>query len=94
MPETDAALQALASARWRRAIPLTIAVVVIYFGFISLIAFDKPLLGTIVAPGLSLGIILGAVVIIASWLLTWSYIRWANSTYDAELARIKARLQR
>jgi uncharacterized membrane protein (DUF485 family) len=93
MPETDAALHVLATARWRRAIPLTIAVVAIYFGFICLIAFDKPLLGTIIVPGLSLGILLGALVIVASWLLTWSYIRWANGIYDPELARIKERLQ-
>ena len=32
---------------------------VIYVGFILLIAFNKPLLGTVLVPGLSLGILLG-----------------------------------
>ena len=63
--------------------------IVIYFGFILLIAFNKPLMGGLVAPGLSLGILLGALVIVASWVLTWLYVRWANSYYDRELAEIR-----
>jgi uncharacterized membrane protein (DUF485 family) len=42
-----------------------------------------------VTPGLSLGILLGALVIIASWLLTWIYVRWANVHYDRELHDIR-----
>lgn len=56
---------------------------VIYFGFILLVAFDKPLLGTLVAPGLSLGLVLGVLVIVAAWVLTWIYVRWANRHDDA-----------
>jgi uncharacterized membrane protein (DUF485 family) len=40
-------------------------------------------------PGLTLGILLGALVIVASWLLTWIYVRWANGVYDAGLAKLK-----
>ena len=83
--EPEDRLQALARRRWNVALRLTIAMIVIYFGFILLIAFDKPLLATPVTPGLSLGILLGALVIVASWLLTWSYVRWANQRYDREL---------
>ena len=50
-----------------------------------LIAYDKPLLAKAVVPGLSLGILLGALVIVASWLLTWIYVRWANTSYDHAL---------
>jgi uncharacterized membrane protein (DUF485 family) len=89
--DRDARLRALAAARWRVALALTLAMVAIYFGFIALIAFRKPLLGALVAPGLSLGILLGALVIVASWLLTWVYVRWANRRYDVELARLGAR---
>jgi len=64
--------------------------IILYFGFILLIAFNKPLMGRLVAPGLSLGILLGALVIVVSWLLTWVYIRWANRHYDRELADIRA----
>ncbi len=82
-------LRALHRARWRLALGLTAGVVVIYFGFILLIAYRRDVLATLLAPGLSLGILLGALVIVASWLLTWFYVRWANSTYDSELERIR-----
>ncbi len=82
-------LRALAAARWRMSLGLTLAMVVLYFGFIALIAFNKPLLATRLAPGLSLGILLGALVIVVSWLLTWLYVSWANRRYDVELHRLK-----
>ena len=63
--------------------------VVVYFGFVSLIAFDKPLLGLRITPGLTLGILLGVLVIASSWLLTWVYVRWANTRYDAELHNLR-----
>ena len=82
-------LGALHRARWRVALTLTGAVVVVYFGFILLIAYRRDLLAARLGPGLSVGIVLGALVIVASWLLTWFYVRWANSTYDTELERIR-----
>ncbi len=82
-------LRALARTRWRVAISLTALMVVVYFGFILLIAYAKPLMATLVVPGLSLGILLGAIVIAASWLLTYAYIRWANRRYDPELERLR-----
>ena len=81
-------LQALARARARIATVLTVAMILLYFGFVLLIAYNKPLLATRVVPGLSLGILLGALVIVASWLLTWFYVRWANTHYDTALASI------
>ena len=86
--DRESRLQELARRRWSVAISLTIVMIVIYFGFILLIAYDKPLLATPVTPGLTLGILLGALVIVASWLLSWAYMRWANSNYDHELKEI------
>lgn len=85
---SDARLRALAARRTRFAIALMATMIVIYFGFILLIAFNKELMGRLLVPGLSLGILLGALVIVASWLLTWIYVRWANTHYDRELAEI------
>jgi uncharacterized membrane protein (DUF485 family) len=92
MADVHDRLRDLHRARWRIALALTVAVVVVYFGFILLIAYGGDLLATLLAPGLSLGILLGALVIVASWLLTWIYVRWANSTYDTELERIRKSL--
>jgi uncharacterized membrane protein (DUF485 family) len=83
--ENEAQLRALARARGRIATALTIAMVVVYFGFIALIAFNPALLARKIGEGLSLGIVLGALVIVASWLLTWIYVRWANSHYDTAI---------
>jgi uncharacterized membrane protein (DUF485 family) len=85
----DEALRALAAARTRIAFALTAATVVVYFGFILLVAFGKALLATPVVPGLTLGILLGALVIVVSWLLTWVYVRWANARYDPALHRLR-----
>ena len=86
---TEHRFRLLATTRWRIAISLTVAMVAIYFGFILLIAYDKPLMGRLIAPGLSVGVLLGALVIVASWVLTWVYVRWANTHYDAGLAEIR-----
>jgi uncharacterized membrane protein (DUF485 family) len=87
-------LKALDEARWRIAIALTTAMMVLYFGFILLVAYNKPLLARIVVPGLSLGILLGALVIIAAWVLIWIYVRWANTHYDAAIHALVNRRER
>ena len=63
---------------------------VVYFGFVLLIAFDKPLVGTIIAPGLSLGVLLGALVIVAAWIVTWIYVRWANGHLDRRVSELRS----
>jgi uncharacterized membrane protein (DUF485 family) len=60
----------------------------LYFGFILLIAYAPSLLARRLLPGLSLGILIGALVIVASWVLTWVYVRWANTHYDEALAKL------
>jgi uncharacterized membrane protein (DUF485 family) len=82
-------LEAVSAARWRIAISLTAAMMVAYFGFILLVAFNKPLLGNLVTRGLSVGVLLGALVIVVAWALTWIYIRWANTHYDAALRGLR-----
>lgn len=89
------ALLRLAARRWRVAVALTAVMLAGYFGFILLIAFDKPLAGTLLAGGrLSLGIVLGAAVILLAPITTGLYVRWANRRYDVELAAIKAGVAR
>ena len=79
----------MAAARWRIALSLTVAMMAVYFGFILLVAFDKPLLGSTIAPGLSVGMVLGVLVIVTAWVLTWVYVRWANTHYDSRLGGLR-----
>lgn len=85
----DERLRALAARRWRIALSLTVLMIALYFGFIALIAYDRPLLAVLVTPGLTLGILLGALVIVVSWLLTYLYVRWANTKYDGALRELQ-----
>jgi uncharacterized membrane protein (DUF485 family) len=84
-------LKALDSARWRVAVCLTVAMMAVYFGFILLVAYNKPLLTQLVVPGLSVGILLGALVIVAAWVFIWIYVRWANQHYDTKIEVLRGR---
>lgn len=81
--------KAVAKQRWRLAGALTVAMMLVYFGFILLIAFAKGAAGRMIAPGLSVGIVLGASVIGAAWLLTGVYVYWANRRYDAAVEELR-----
>jgi uncharacterized membrane protein (DUF485 family) len=85
----DEQVAALTRRRARVAGALTAVAIVIYFGFILLIAYAKPLLAVQIRPGLSVGILLGALVIASSWLLTLGYVRWANRHIDAALDALR-----
>jgi uncharacterized membrane protein (DUF485 family) len=82
-------LDELAAVRRRVGIWLTAAMLVVYFTFILLIAFDKPLLARRVTDGLSLGILLGVIVVLATWAITWAYVYWANRHYEPVVRELR-----
>ena len=63
---------------------LTIAMFVLYFGFILLVAFAPSFLGTPIAEGsvTTIGIPVGVLVIVSAFVLTGIYVAKANSTFD------------
>jgi uncharacterized membrane protein (DUF485 family) len=83
--DEDRRLEEVAGRRLRVALLVTAAMCVVYFGFILLIAFDKSFLAKKLTDGLSLGILLGVVVIATTWILTWFYVAWANRSYEPEV---------
>jgi uncharacterized membrane protein (DUF485 family) len=85
----ERALDELAARRLRVALSLTAAMLVVYFGFILLIAFAKGFLSERIVSGLTVGMALGVLVILATWVLTWTYVRWANRVYEPEVARLR-----
>ncbi len=81
--ENNPKFQELVSARKSLGWSLTLLMIVIYFGFILLVAFDPKLLGTPIGAGvITLGIPLGLFVIIAAFVITGIYVARANATYD------------
>ena len=68
---------------------LTLLMMVVYYGYIALIAFNKPFLAQPIGAGVtSLGIPIGMGVIIFTIVITGIYVRRANSEYDRLTAEI------
>ena len=81
--------QALRSRRTRFGWILTVIMLIAYFGYIGLIAFDKAFLARPIGPGVtSLGIPVGIGLILFTVLLTGVYVWRANSEYDRLTAEI------
>jgi uncharacterized membrane protein (DUF485 family) len=73
----------LKSRRTRFGWMLTIAMLVVYYGFILLVAFDKPFLATRLGAGVTtVGMPIGLAVIVFTVIITGIYVRRANSEYD------------
>jgi uncharacterized membrane protein (DUF485 family) len=73
---------------------LTVLQLLLYFGFISLIAFNKPYLAQKLGEGsaMTVGIPIAVGTILLSWVFTGIYIFWANSKYDAMVKKIKEKV--
>ncbi len=80
----SARFQELVRQRSGFAWTLSVAMLVIYFGFILLVAFAKPLLAAKIGGGVtSVGILIGLAVIVSAFVLTGIYVQRANSRFDA-----------
>jgi uncharacterized membrane protein (DUF485 family) len=81
--------QALKTRRTRFGWALTVIMLIAYFGYIGLIAFDKAFLARPIGPGVtSLGIPVGIGLILFTVLLTGIYVWCANGEYDRLTAEI------
>ena len=70
---------------------LTVLMLIVYFGYIALIAFNKPFLAQPIGNGVTtLGIPIGMGVIVFTILITGIYVRRANGEYDRLTAEILA----
>ena len=70
---------------------LTAAMLVVYYGFIVLVAFDKPLMATRLGEGvMTLGMPIGLGVILFTVIITAIYVRRANAEFDTLAAEVNA----
>lgn len=75
--------QQLVSVRSRFGWILTAIMMVVYYGYIAIIAFDKELLSARLGEGVTtVGIPIGLGVIFFTILITGFYVRRANSEFD------------
>ena len=76
--------QELRARRNPLSVVLTVLMLVVYYGYIGLIAFDKPFLAQPIGAGVtSLGVPIGMGVIVFTIAITVYYVRIANSKFDA-----------
>ena len=79
----DPRYQELKSKRTSFGMWLTVAMLVVYYGFILLVAFNKPFLATRLGAGvMTYAIPIGFGVIVFTVVITAIYVRRANSEYD------------
>jgi uncharacterized membrane protein (DUF485 family) len=88
----DKDFQSLSSQKFAMSTILTILELVLYFGFIALIAFNKPFLSQKLSGAITIGIPIAVFTIILSWIFTGIYIRWANNTYDVLVKKVKEKI--
>jgi uncharacterized membrane protein (DUF485 family) len=63
---------------------LAVLMLIVYYGYIALIAFNKPFLATPIGNGVTtVGIPLGMGVIVFTIVITGIYVRRANSEFDS-----------
>ena len=68
---------------------LSVLMLIVYYGYIALIAFNKPFLAQPIGAGVtSLGVPLGMGVIVFTIAITAYYVKRANSEFDSLTAEI------
>ena len=82
--EANPKYQQLKRTRSRYGWTLAILMLIVYYGYIALIAFDKEFLAKPMGAGVTtIGIPIGMAVIVFSIVITGLYVRRANSEFDA-----------
>ncbi|HOJ05468.1 MAG TPA: DUF485 domain-containing protein [Bacteroidota bacterium] len=84
--------RALVRKRVSVTLTLTIVMLVVYFGFILTIAFNKELLAAKIGEHMTIGLPIGIGIIVFAWLLTGVYTRWANSSYDRSVRELRKKI--
>lgn len=88
----DSDFRELKSSKWKVSIILGSIVAILYFGFVLLMAYNKPLFANKVL-GIYVGIPIGVFVLVSTILVTVVYVLWANSNYDVLVERVKEKIR-
>lgn len=93
--KADPNYQKLVSSRSKFGWALTWSMMLVYYGFILLVAFNKELMATRLGEGvMTLGLPIGLFVIVFTVLITGIYVRRANGQYDELTAAIRAKVEK
>jgi uncharacterized membrane protein (DUF485 family) len=93
--KSDPDYHRLVSARSRYGWTLAIIMLIVYYGYILLIAFDKDLMARRIGAGvMTWGIPIGIFVIVFTVIITGIYVRRANSEFDDLTESIKRKVSK
>lgn len=90
--QEDPEFRTLVSQKTLISFVLTVLELFLYFGFIWLIAYNKPLLSSKFYGVITWGIPIAVGTIILSWILTGIYVLWANNKYDTMVKNIREKI--
>lgn len=83
----------LKSSKWTISLILGALVFIMYYGFVLLMAYNKPFFANKIW-GLYVGIPIGVFVLASTILITVVYVYWANRTYDDLVAKVVEKLKK
>lgn len=90
LPEYQQLVRERTSLAWK----LSIVMLVVYYGYILLLAFNPEFFTTIVSGDyVSIGFPVGVAIIVFAFLLTGYYVSKANSVFDDLTAKIKKEVE-
>ena len=88
------AFKGMVTKRWTVSIILSLCLFLLYYGYIMLVAVNKPFLAQKIGKYTTLGIPMGVGVIIGAWVLTAIYVVWANTVHDVEVEKLKGQVKK
>lgn len=83
----------LKSSKWTISLILGALVFILYYGFVLLMAYNKPFFANKIW-GVYVGIPIGVFVLASTILITVVYVYWANRTYDDLVAKVVEKLKK
>lgn len=88
----DPAFKKLKKEKWIVSILLGLVVMVLYYGFILMMAYNKPFFANKIGENIAVGIPLGVFVLAGTIAVTAVYVLWANSSYDRLVNNVREKV--
>ncbi len=88
----DPAFKRLKKEKWIISVLLGFFLMVLYYGFILMMAYNKPFFANKVTENITVGIPLGVFVLVATIGITAVYVLWANSSYDRLVNKVREKI--
>ncbi len=87
----DPDFKQLKKSKWAMSFFLGALVFILYYGFVLLMAYNKPFFANKIG-GIYVGIPIGVFVLASTILITVVYVVWANKTYDDLVNKVKEKI--